>query len=371
MSDPRISNLARILVEHSVDVQPGHTVHIGCWPYAPRALPYVREITRAVLRAGGQPMIDLEPEFFEGLLLTNGDDAQLAFVDPRLMLLARDIDRSIVLTCEENTHRLSGVDPQRQAQRAKSFAEYHEITNRRTAEGSLRWVLTLVPTSGYAQDAEMSLEAYEDFFFKATFADSDKPIERWVQLQEFQAGLVSWLEGRKQVEIKGPHADLTLSIEGRPFINCYGDANLPDGEIFTAPVEDSAHGWIRFTYPAIYRGREVAGVELQFEKGKVVKATAEKEEALLHATLDMDEGARFLGEFGIGTNKGIDRFTKNSLFDEKIGGTIHLALGFGYPESGSKNLSALHWDMICDMQDGGQILVDGELFYDAGEFLIG
>lgn len=370
MPDPRISNLARILVEHSVDVQPGSTVHIGCWPFAPRALPYVHEIAHAVLRAGGYPLIDLEPEFFEGLLIAEGNDSQLAFVDPRLMLMARDFDRSIVLTCEENTHRLSGVDPQRQALRARSFAEYHEITNRRSAEGSFRWVLTLVPTSGYAQDADMSLEAYEDFFFRATFADRDNPVERWKQMQEFQENLVAWLKGRKKVEIKGPNVDLSLSIEGRPFINCYGDGNIPDGEIFTAPVEDSAQGWIRFTYPAIYGGREVVGVELQFEKGKVVKATAEKGEAILQAALDMDKGARVLGEFGIGTNKSIDRFTKNTLFDEKIGGTIHLAVGFGYPESGSQNVSALHWDMICDMQDGGRILVDGALFYDSGEFHI-
>ncbi len=370
MADIRISNLADILVNYSVEVEPGHLVGIDCWPFNSSALPYLQEVTRAVLKAGAHPLFDLEPEFFSNILFDEGDDSQISFVDPRMIWGAQELDRSITFTCEENTHRLSGVDPERQARRSAAYREFQDIFYGRAAEGSMRWVYTLVPTSAYAQDAEMSLEEFENFFFKATFADIDNPIDKLTSIREEQDRIISWLAGKKELIVQGPNVDLTLSIKGRPFINCYGDANLPDGEIFTAPVEDSAVGWIRFTYPAVSSGREVAGVELQFEAGKAVKATAEKNEEFLLASLNMDRGARFIGEFAFGMNKAIDRHIKNILFDEKIGGTIHLALGFGYPESGSKNKSALHWDMICDMKGGGQVLADGEMFYKDGEFLI-
>jgi aminopeptidase len=366
--DPRIENLARIIVEHSVRVEPKQRVHIGCWPFAPRALPYIEAITRAVLNAGAFPLLDLEPEFFDTMLMKQGNDAQLAFIDPRLMMMVRDWERSIVLICEENTRRNSGVDPERQAFRNRHFKEYFDISLKRTADGDFRWVLTNIPTPGYAQDAEMSLEEFEDFFFHATFADTEDPIAAWQEIYNQQERLVTWLAGKRRVEVRGENIELTLSIEDRPFINCYGDSNLPDGEIFTAPVEDSVDGWVRFTYPAIFHGREFSGVELHFEKGRVVKATAEKNQEFLEAILDMDEGVRTLGEFAIGTNRNIGRFVKNITFDEKLHGTVHMALGFGYPESGSKNESSIHWDMICDMKTGGQILVDGELFYDSGDF---
>lgn len=181
---------------------------------------------------------------------------------------------------------------------------------------------------------------------------------------------MDWLSGKDEVVVKGPNVDLKLSIKGRNFINSDGKTNMPSGEIFTGPVEDSVEGWVRFTYPAIRLGREVEGIELKFEKGKVVEATAEKNEPFLLEMLEVDEGARYVGEFAIGTNKRINRFIKNMLFDEKTGGTIHMALGAGYPQTGSVNKSGIHWDMICDMRDGGQIYVDGELFYEAGEFKI-
>ncbi|MCJ7824734.1 MAG: aminopeptidase [Anaerolineales bacterium] len=366
--DPRIANIARIMVEHSLRVEPKQRVHIGCWPFSPRALPYLQAITRAVLKAGAYPLLDLEPEFLDTMLLKEGNDDQLAFIDPRLMMMARDWERSIVLICEENTRRNSGIDPKRQAYRSQFFKEYFDVSLKRSAEGDFRWVLTNIPTPGYAQDADMSLEDFEDFFFHSTFADTEDPIAAWQEVYREHEKLVAWLAGKRDVVVKGENIDLKLSIEGRPFINCYGDSNLPDGEIFTSPVEDSVEGWVRFTYPAIYQGREFAGVELRFEKGRVVKATAEKNQDYLDSILDIDAGARTLGEFAIGTNRNINRFVKNITFDEKLHGTVHMALGFGYPESGSKNESSIHWDMICDMTGGGQILVDGELFYDSGDF---
>ncbi|MEJ2012167.1 MAG: aminopeptidase [Anaerolineales bacterium] len=370
MADPRIENLARVMVEYSNEVRPGHTVVISSLPFSPPALPYLLESARAVLRAGGHPMFDLDPEGYEPMLIKEGSEDQLDFLDPRMLLLAREADRAIMFNCEENTRRMSGLDAERQARRMRAWKEYQEIINRRNAEGDFHWVLTLVPTTGYAQDAEMDLETFEDFFFRTVFADQEDPVAPWIAMRSRQLELVERLCGRRLVEVKGPHVDLRLSIEGRPFISCHGDENIPDGEIFTAPVEDSVQGWIRFSYPGIFLGREVTGVELRFEDGKVVQAQAEKNEDYLHAMLETDAGARYVGEFAIGTNERIDRFTRNILFDEKIGGTMHMALGFGFLESGSKNKSSLHWDLITDMKEGGEIRVDGDLFYDSGEFKV-
>ena len=240
----------------------------------------------------------------------------------------------------------------------------------RSAAGELRWTSTLFPTSAYAQDADMSLSDYEDFVYGACLPDREDPVGYWRRFSAWQQGIVDWLKGREQVHIVAPGTDLRLSVAGRSFINCDGRKNMPDGEIFTGPVEDSVEGHVYFSYPAIYQGREVMGVRLWFEKGRVVRASAEKNEAFLLATLDIDEGARRVGEFAIGTNQGVTRFTRQILFDEKINGSFHMALGAGYPETGSENESAIHWDMICDMRDGGEIWVDDDLLYRDGAFAI-
>jgi aminopeptidase len=215
----------------------------------------------------------------------------------------------------------------------------------------------------------MSLNDYQEFVYEAGFLNEPDPVALWRKEGEKQKQLISWLSGKDKVEIKGDNVDLTFSIKDRKFKEADGKYNFPDGEIFTGPVEESANGWIHFSYPAIYEGQEVIDVELWFEKGKVVKETASKGEALLTTSLNTDPGARYLGEWGIGTNYGIKRFTKNILFDEKMGGTIHLALGSGYPETGSENESAIHWDMLCDMADS-EIIVDGDRFYENGKFIV-
>jgi aminopeptidase len=240
----------------------------------------------------------------------------------------------------------------------------------RAALGQLRWVGSQYPCAAYAQEADMSLREFENFVYAATFADQEDPVAKWQEFHRMQHELIQWLEGKDQVVVRGPNIDLRLSIKDRSFVNADGKKNLPDGEIFTGPVEDSVSGWVRFTYPALRGGMEVDGVTFHFEEGKVANATAKKNEAYLLTQLDSDEGARYLGEFAIGTNYGIKRFTKNILFDEKIGGTIHMAVGIGYPETGSKNKSAIHWDFICDMREDSEILVDGDLFYKNGEFQI-
>ena len=215
----------------------------------------------------------------------------------------------------------------------------------------------------------MSLTDYEDFVFGAGKLDEDDPVSIWQQTEKRQQRLVDWLAGKKEVVIRGENIDLRMSIAGRSFINASGKQNFPDGEIFTSPVEDSTAGWVRFGYPAIHGGREVEDIELWFEDGKVVKEQAKKGSEFLTATLNTDEGARVLGELGIGTNYEIQRFTKHMLFDEKIGGTVHLAVGSGFPEAGGSNMSGVHWDMLCNMAEG-EIIVDGTTVYQNGKFII-
>jgi aminopeptidase len=285
-------------------------------------------------------------------------------------MVIEEFDALIDIRSLSNTRSLSNIDPARQSLRAKAYSDLMKIFMERGASKELRWSMTMFPTQAYAQDAEMSLTEFEDYVYGTTYADVEDPVAEWHKIHDDQQRYVDWLADKKLVEIKGPNIDLTLSVEGRTFINADGTHNMPSGEIFTGPVEDSVNGWVRFTYPAVLSGREVDGVELHFEKGKVVKASAKKNEDFLITMLDTDEGSRYLGEFAIGTNQRINRFIKNILFDEKIGGTIHMAVGSGYPETGSKNQSAIHWDMICDMREGGQITVDGELFYQSGEIKI-
>ena len=240
----------------------------------------------------------------------------------------------------------------------------------RSASGALKWSVALFPTQAHAQDAEMSLTEYEDFVFNACMPDPVDPVGYWRRIHKQQQKICDWLLDKENVHLKGTDIDLTLSIKGRKFVNCACEKNVPDGEIFTGPVENSVNGTVCFSYPAIYAGREVEGVRLWFENGRVIKATATKNEDFLLKTLDTDEGSRFVGEFAIGTNEGITQFTREILFDEKIGGSFHLALGSGYPETGSVNRSAIHWDMICDLRSGGEIWVDETLLYKNGKFVL-
>ena len=221
-----------------------------------------------------------------------------------------------------------------------------------------------------AQEAEMSLTEFEDFVFKSTFVDQDDPVALWQGVHDEQERLIKWLAGKKAVSIRGAQVDLKMSIEGRTFINSAGDVNMPSGEIFTSPVEDSVEGWVQFSYPAVYQSVVVEGVRLEFEGGRVVKASAEKNEEFLHKMLDADEGARRLGELGIGTNTGITRFTRNILYDEKIGGSFHLAIGKGFAEAGGVNQSAIHWDLITDARQDTEMRADGEVFYKDGKFVV-
>jgi aminopeptidase len=367
VNDPRVLKLANLLTNYCVSVQPSDKVLLIGNPGS-RSL--VKETYREVIQAGGLPMVYWLDGEFDEILFKEGNDDQISHIPESMKHIFETYDCQISIRGASNTRILSGVDPERQRMRQEAMREIMEISMRRSAAGDLRWVGTLFPTNAQAQEADMSLSEYEDFVFGACFADKDDPETEWSKISVKQQKLVNWLAGKEQVKVKGPSVELTLSIAGRTFINSDGKRNMPSGEIFTGPVEKSVNGWVRFSYPAIVAGREVTGIELRFEDGKVVHASAQKNEEFLLSTLDTDAGSRYLGEFAIGTNKGIQKFTKLILFDEKIGGTIHMAVGAGYPETGSQNKSSVHWDMICEMRDGGKIWIDDELFYDSGRFLV-
>lgn len=368
MADRRIVNLAKTLVQYSTKVRPKEEVAVLA--YSDLSIPLVREIHREVLRAGGYPNPLILFDGVDYLTYSEGDEDQLSYVPPGLLDAYQESPVLIAIRGVGNTRSLSNIDPRLHAVRARAQEPMLRALTERSAAGDFRWVGTLFPTAAHAQDAEMSLSEFEDFAYGTMYVDTEDPVGKWEAIHAQQQRWVDWLRGKKHLRVQGPDVDLSMSIDGRVFVNADGKNNMPSGEIFTGPVEDSVQGTIRFSFPAIRKGREVQGIELTFEKGEVVRASAEKNEAYLIQMLDTDPGARYVGEFAIGTNKRIDRFVKQILFDEKIGGTIHMALGMGYPITGSENKSAIHWDMICDMRAGGQIFADGELIYDSGEFQI-
>ena len=245
-----------------------------------------------------------------------------------------------------------------------------DLFMRRFMEKSLRWVVTQFPCQAEAQEAEMSLAEYEEFVFQSGMLDQDDPAAAWRQLSESQERLVTFLNKVSELRfMTAKGTDLRLGVKARTWINCDGKENFPDGEVFTGPIEDATEGTVVFDFPSVHGGREVQGIRLQFKAGRIVEASAAKGEDFLLKMLDQDEGARTLGEVAIGCNYAIQRHTRNTLFDEKIGGTFHVALGAAYPESGGKNKSGLHWDMVCDLRTGGRIEVDGRLISENGRFL--
>jgi aminopeptidase len=324
-----------------------------------------------VLQAGGHPLLLPTLPGTEELFYRYASDEQLRHVSEPHKLIIGTYDARIAIRSMANTKALTNVDPAKMVAYSQAQTELMKAFMERSASGELRWISTLFPTHAYAQDAEMSLSEYEDFVYGACMPDTEDPVGYWRRFSARQEQVVDWLKGKDRVHVVGPDTDLHLSIAGRRFINSDGHHNMPDGEVYTGPVEDSVEGYVTFSYPAIRQGHEVTGVRLWFEGGRVVKATAEKGGAYLLRTLDTDAGSRYVGEFAIGTNEQITCFTGQILFDEKIGGSFHMALGAGYPETGSKNESAIHWDMICDLREGGEIWVDGELMYRNGEFIIG
>jgi len=367
VKDPRYEKLAQVLVNYSVEVQKGNLVEINSVPVAG---PLVTEVYREVLKAGGHPYTRIYLPALREIYLKTAKKHQLGYVSPIIEFETEKVDCSITIWADDNTKALTNVDPKTQAARSAATRKIFMRAMEREAAGELKWVGTQFPCNASAQDAEMSLDEYEDFVLEACLVHRKDPIAAWKRIHGQQEKICKALNTKKKIRIVTKGTDITMSVAGRTWINCDGKANMPDGEIFTGPVEDSVEGKIEFSFPACYYGREAVGVALVFKKGKVVKAKAVKGEEFLTAMLDSDEGARRVGEIAVGTNYAIQRFTRNTLFDEKIGGTVHMALGASIPESGGKNESGLHWDMVTDMRAGGKIYADGKIIYKDGKFTI-
>lgn len=365
LDSTRLARLAQVLIRYSIDVQPGQLVAVMA---DIEAIPLVREVYREILRAGAHPELQFEMDDAREIYLKEASDEQLDFVSPLRQFVTERFDRLLYIDAETNTRRLAHVDPQRIARQRKAYDPLDTLWSQRAAQGLMRWCYTQFPTQAYAQNANMSLADYWEFMSSACMLNEPDPVASWQKQAERQQRLIAWLKQRKRVHILGKDTDLFLSIEGRDFLPCDGHINFPDGEIYSGPVEDSAEGYIRYTLPGSYDGHNVDDIRLRFEHGRVVEAHAATSEDFLLSMLDIDEGARRIGEFSFGLNYGIQQATRNTLYDEKIGGTVHLALGRSYPESGGLNLSALHWDMVCDLRQQGEVWVDGELFLKDGQY---
>jgi aminopeptidase len=366
MQDPRLAKLSDVLVNYSVGVQRGQSVRISG---SPVAQPLVIELYRSVLQAGGHPLVRMIPDELAEIFYKNAGDEQLRYFSPITIYEIEQIDCTIGIWADQNTKALTGCDPKKIGLAQAARKQYMEIFLRRAAEGELRWTGTQFPSNAAAQDAERSLAEYEDFVFKAGMLDRPDPVGAWKRLSERQQRLVELLNGKRDYHVVAANGtDVRMSVAGHRWINCDGHENFPDGEVFTGPVLDSVNGTIQFSFPAVHHGREVQDVRLKFRDGKVVDASAAKGEDFLLSMLDTDSGSRFLGECAIGTNYQIRNYTRNTLFDEKIGGTVHFALGAGYPETGNSNQSGLHWDMVVDLRPGGYIEIDGNKFNVDGKF---
>lgn len=348
---------AELLTHYCLYAQPSERLMVAS---STSALPLVQAVHQAMLRAGARPDIRLSYPQQDSYTAELASDDILDTLHPSETEDLRSIDGRLRILTPEPAR---DTDP---ARRARLLASRSPLAR---ATSGKKWALTLYPTSEAASQAGMTLEEFEDFVMRAMFLDREDPVAAWGEIRELQARLIERISRAKEVRIESPNADLTLRIDGRIWANSDGKRNMPSGEIFTGPLEDSAQGWVKFDIPAAYSGVMVRGARLEWKDGKVVAASADEGEEVLLAALDTDAGARMLGELGIGSNYGIQRPTGNILFDEKIGGTVHLALGRSYPETGGVNESAIHWDLITDLRKGGRILLDGEVWQENGQFI--
>jgi aminopeptidase len=334
------------------------------------ALPLATALYRSTLRAGALPYLNVVPTGLDEILLSEGTEEQLAFVAEGERMQTEATDAWVTIWSQSNTRALTRIDPMRR--RTYLSAQYRLVNRRwqRLAQGEFALCGTLYPTQAHAQDAEMALSDYEDFVYGACHVDGDEdPIAHWESVSAALSARAQQLAGIRELRILGPDTDLRVVVEGRRWVASDGRNNMPDGEVFTSPVETGTEGEIYFAFPSIFQGQEVENVRLWFEGGRVVRAEASAGEDYLRALIATDEGAGILGEVAFGLNYEIDRFTRDILFDEKIGGTMHVALGGGFEEAGTQNTSDLHWDFICDLREEGEVYADGELIWRAGSFL--
>lgn len=365
MGDARLNKLAKLLVNYSTEVKPGDFVLVQCEDVA---TPWMAEVVKEATKAGAHVETIVESQEAKYIKLKYASKEQLEEENYIQKCALEKADVWLTAWGTQNTKANSNIPSEKIRHSSKGSSSWRKIYSERCGDGTLRWCGTQFPTHADAQEASMSLSEYEDFVYGAGLLDYDNPVEEWKKISREQERWVKYLDTKKELHIVSEETDIKVNIENRKWINCDGKANFPDGEVFTSPVENGINGVITFSFPGIYAGKEIEGIVLKVEQGKVVEATAKKGEELLKELINTDEGASFFGEVAIGTNYGIKKFTRNMLFDEKIGGTIHMALGDSMPEAGGKNKSTIHWDMLCDMRNGGKIYADGELFYENGEF---
>ena len=359
---------ACVLVDYSTKVKEGDLVIIRT--DSPLSQPLIKEIYKLCLKRGAHPLVRSGMGELSETFIKYASEDQLKYIDPMTKLEYEKADVFISIGAPINVKNMARADKKKMAIQSASRSGLSETLMKRTAEGKARWVIADYPTPALAQEGKMSLDDYREFLESACYLDLENPIEKWKEIGKSQQRIADYLNTTSKLRITGEKTDITFSTQGRKWISCDGINNFPDGEIFTSPVEDSAQGEIYFDFPAIYRGSEAHKIHLKLENGKVVEASAERGEDFLLSMLDMDEGSRFVGEIAIGTNERVKDVTGNILFDEKIGGSIHMAVGASYPETGGKNVSGLHWDIIKNMKEGGKIYADEKLIYENGEFLI-
>jgi aminopeptidase len=365
--DPRLERLAELIAGYSLDLREGQVYRIDGEEVA---IPLVVALYRAALDRGALPYTKVLPSGLDEIALAEASDEQLGHI-PEVERLASDrLDAWTSIWGTANTRALTRVDPER---RRLQLSTHYRMVNRRwerISAGDLSWCGTLFPTQAHAQDAEMSLAEFEDFVHGACHTrDGDDPIAHWQRVSAALTARARELGGVRELRIVGRDTDLRVAVEGRRWLSSDGRHNMPDGEVFTSPVETGTNGEIFFAFPSIFQGQEVENVRLRFEDGRVVRAEATSGGEYLRSLLATDSGASILGEVAFGLNYEIDRFTRDILFDEKIGGTMHVALGGGFDEAGTENKSDLHWDLICDLRTDGEVYADGELVWKAGAFL--
>jgi len=365
--DPRVEKLARVLIHYSLQIRRGQQLRIAG---SALAAPHIAAAYREALQAGAHPTVRVSIDGLEEAYYKHATDEQLRFVSELDRRELDVLDAELRYLGAYNTRALTRVDPGRMRIRREATRDLMQRFMERSARNELRWCLTQAPTQADAQEAEMSLADYEEFVYTAGHLNEDDPVAAWERVARSQAEITARLEKVKTLRIVAPDTDLIVEVGGRQWVSAAGSHNFPDGEVFTGPREGATRGTVRFTFPAIYGGREVTDVRLTFQEGRVTEAAAAKGEAFLTQMLDIDAGARRLGEFAFGLNYDIQQWTRNILFDEKIGGTLHMALGAAYPETGGTNQSGLHWDMILDLRgNGAEVYGDGELVYRDGRFL--
>jgi aminopeptidase len=357
---------AELLVRYSLALNKGERLLISSTYLSE---PLVREVYREALRAGAHPETRISLNGIERLLYDEGSTEQLQYVSPLYHYAVEHFEAFLSIRAPFNVKELQSIDADKKKITSIAEGPMRKVYHERAASGSLKWTICEFPTDAQAQESGLSRRDYERFVFSACFLDHDDPQARWREIHDAQQHVVDVLARKESIRFKGRDIDISFSTRGRTWINSDGKHNMPSGEIFTSPVEESVAGHVRFSYPGIYMAEEIEDIRLEVKNGEVVRWEAAKGKALLDKILEVPGANRF-GEAAIGTNRGIDQFTRNMLFDEKIGGTIHMALGSSFGNAGGKNESAIHWDLLADMRDGGEIYADGERIYRNGEFLI-